>query len=96
MMNKTKNTEGLRRNPSAAASRRPKRCHLCKKTFAFDKYVSYRKDRKNTFRSVTASKTRRLKKAKPKTTTSQCKTKTKAQWPLPSIRNLSLLKSKRL
>lgn len=96
MLNKTKNNEGLRRNPSAVANRRPKRCHLCKKTFAFDKYVSYRKDRTNIFRTATAFKTKRLRKARPGLPTSLHSPKTKAPWPTPNSKNLNPPKNNQL
>ena len=56
MLNKTKNNQPIQRNPSAAANRRPKRCHLCKKNFAFDKYVLERRVSKPISNSAIAMK----------------------------------------
>jgi len=56
MLNKPKNEQPLKRTPSAAPNRRPKRCYLCKKNFAFDKYVHNSKVSNNILSNAIASK----------------------------------------
>lgn len=64
-MNKTKRPD-LKTNENGFASRRPKRCHLCKKNFQAEKYVTIDPPRTNTSRHVTEYKTKRSKTAETK------------------------------
>ena len=56
MNNKSKVSTGNKINLSVANGRRPKRCHLCKKSFPPDKYVEKILSRMNIFRIVIALK----------------------------------------
>jgi hypothetical protein len=66
MLNKTKYDQPIQRNPSAAVNRRPKRCHLCKKSFAYDQYVIGLSVSKLILNNAIASKIRKYNKAKRK------------------------------
>jgi hypothetical protein len=75
MMNKTKRNEVEKRNESAVANRRPKRCYLCKKTYAYDKYVSRIKNRMNISRRAIVFRTKKSNKAEQRQILKQIPTK---------------------
>lgn len=58
MMNKTRRVEVVR-PAEKPQQRRPKRCHLCKRMFTFDKYVPFRTYRMNILSSVVVQLSRR-------------------------------------
>ena len=64
MNNKSKVSTGIKANQSVANGRRPKRCHLCKKSFPPDKYVNQKLSRMNIFRIAIVLRIRKYKTTK--------------------------------